>query len=230
MSVKKLFDLNGRKALVTGSSRGIGRAIALALAEAGAAVAVHGVKRGAVMDEALAEIKALGGAEPVGLEGDLGVKAGLDKLIASCREAFGAPDILVLNASIQAYMPLEDFEPEEFDKEYSTNLKSAFVLVKEFLPDMKAKGWGRVLSIGSVNQWRQSPRLPIYASSKSALANFMVYCSRNYSRFGITSNTLAPGVIVTDRNREVLKDKDFSDKLLESVPVGRFGAPSIAPR
>ncbi len=225
MELCDMFSLKGRRALVTGSSRGIGRGIALALAKAGAAVAVHGVKPGPMLDSAAEEITALG-AEAFKATGDLASSQEVAALIQSCRKSFGAPDILVLNASVQRYMPLEEFDADEFAREYAANLKSTIELVKAFTPDMKAKKWGRVLAIGSVNQWKQSPRLPVYASTKSAQANFMVSCARQLSKFGITANNLAPGVIVTDRNREALSDQEFSDKVLSGIPAGRFGQPA----
>ena len=218
------FDLKGRRALVTGSSRGIGRAIALALAKAGASVVVHGVKHSEKLDSTVSEIRALG-VESAALAGDLGISKEVAALALACRKSFGAPDILVLNASVQSYMPLEEFSAEEFEREYATNLRSSIELVKEFLPDMKARKWGRILSIGSVNQWTPSPRLPVYASTKAAQANFILSCARHNSQFGITANNLAPGVIVTDRNREALSDQDFSDKVMAGIPAGRFGAP-----
>ena len=219
-----LFDLYGRVALVTGSSRGIGRAIALALAEAGASVAVHGISQGSSLISTHSEIQSMG-VHSVVVTGDIGHSNDVAKIVKTCRETCGAPDILVLNASAQAYMPLDEFSVEEFDKEFSANLRSAFELVQAFVPDMKAKGWGRILSIGSVNQWKPSPRLPVYAATKSALANFMVSCARNYSQYGITANNLAPGVITTDRNRDALADHDFSETLRTEIPAKRFGRP-----
>jgi len=222
--MNELFDLKGHVALVTGSSRGIGRAIALALARAGASMAVHGVRPGENLTAAHNEIQALG-VPTVELTGDLSDSKDVEKIIHDCRVFCGAPDILVLNASIQTYMPIEEFSAEEFEKEFASNVRSAFELVHAFLPDMKAKGWGRILSIGSVNQWKQSPRLPVYAATKSALANFMVSCARHNSRYGITANNLAPGVITTDRNRDALSDRDFSEHLRATIPAGRFGTP-----
>jgi len=224
MELNKQFNLKGRVALVTGSSRGIGRAIALALAEAGADIEVHGVKPGDKLEAAAAEIRKLG-VKASAVTGDLGSSAEVASLAKSCRETLGSPDILVLNASVQAYMPLDSFDPAEFEREYATNVRSAFELIKEFLPEMRNRKWGRILSIGSVNQWKQSPRLPVYSTTKSAVANLIVSCARQNAQFGVTANNLAPGVIVTDRNREVLADQDFSAKLLTGIPSGRFGQP-----
>jgi glucose 1-dehydrogenase len=220
----KLFNLKGRVALVTGSSRGIGRSIALALAEAGATVAVHGIRQSENLLSIQNEIRANGG-QAVAVTGDIGDSSDVAGIVQACRETCGAPDILVLNASAQAYMPLDEFSAAEFDKEFAANVRSAMELVRAVLPNMKAKGWGRILSIGSVNQWKPSPRLPVYAATKSALANFIIYCARHYSSFGITANNLAPGVITTDRNAEALSDQEFSDKLLAGIPAGRFGTP-----
>lgn len=219
-----LFNLKGRTALVTGSSRGIGRAIALELARAGADLLVHGTRPGESLDSAAAEIGATG-SKAVALTGDLGDAGETEQLIRACRETAGAPDIVVLNASVQSYMPLEAFAPGEFEREFAVNVRSAFQLVRAFLPEMKAKGWGRLLSIGSVNQWMPSPRLPVYAATKAALANFMLGCARAYAGHGITANNIAPGVIVTGRNREALADAAFRARALEGIPAGRFGTP-----
>jgi len=222
MDFKTLFNLDGRCALVTGSSRGIGNAIATALAEAGASVIVHGSRKGGALDAALEAIKAKGG-KAAGVAADIGDSAGVASLVSESKAAFGHVDILVLNASIQSYQFLEDFTEEEFFRQYNANLKSSFELIKAFLPGMKERSWGRVLSIGSVNQWKPSPKLPIYASSKAALANLVLNCARESSKYGVTANNLAPGVILTDRNREALGDKEYSDKILSMIPAGRFG-------
>jgi len=220
-----LFNLTGRVALVTGSSRGIGRAIALALAEAGATLALHGTRPGAALDSTLREIEASGG-RAVTLTGDIGDSNGVADIVTACREACGAPDILVLNASVQAYMPLEEFSAVEFDRETAANLRSAFEFIRAFLPDMTARGWGRVLSIGSVNQWKPSPRLPLYAATKAAQVNLITGCARHNAASGVTFNNLAPGVITTDRNAGALANQAYKDQILAAIPAGRFGTPA----
>ncbi len=212
------FDLHGKKALVTGSSRGIGRRIAMALAEAGAEVIVHGSRPGEILEKTAADIRDAGG-KAVTVAADLSSEQGMRDLIESCGEV----DILVLNASVQSYQLIEDFDAEEFRRQYEVNVRASFELIKAALPGMKKKNWGRILSIGSVNQCKPSPRLAVYSSTKAALMNLILNCARQYSRYGITANNIAPGVILTDRNEAVLKDENFSNELLKTIPAGRFG-------
>ena len=111
----------------------------------------------------------------------------------------------------------------DFDEHFRVNVGSSISLIQAFLPQMQKNKWGRVIALGSVNQWRQSPRLPIYAATKSALSNVMQNCARKYGPEGITFNTIAPGVIATDRNTEALADQEIVDKLLSVIPAKRFG-------
>ena len=219
-----IFDLTGKTALITGSSRGIGRALATCFAQAGANVIVHGSCSSKKLDETVSEINKLGG-NVIGIAADLSKNEQVAELITKSSKVFGSIDILILNASIQSYMTVEDFEEEEFQREYDVNLKSSFALIKAVLPDMKANNWGRVLTIGSVNQWKQSARLAIYSTTKSAQVNLVMNCAREYAKYGITFNNLAPGVITTDRNVETLADESVRQKLLAMIPSVRFGNP-----
>jgi len=220
--MNSIFDLTGKTALITGSSRGIGHAMAITFAQAGANVIVHGSRSSKNLDESVTEIKKNGG-KAVGIAADLSKSEQVDELIEKSRKAFGCIDILILNASIQSYMTVEDFEDDEFQCEYDVNLKSSFELIKAVLPDMKAKNWGRVLTIGSVNQWKQSARLAIYSTTKSAQVNLVMNCARKYAEYGITFNNLAPGVINTDRNVETLADESARQRLLNMIPAARLG-------
>ncbi len=205
MSIFDALCLKGKRALVTGSSRGIGTAIANALEDAGAEVIRHGVS----------ERPGLAGY----IAGDLGNPDALEKVIA----AAGDIDILVLNASTQRYQTVEDFSPEDFEEHFRINVSASMRMIQAFLPGMQKKKWGRVLALGSVNQWKQSPRLPIYAATKSALSNVMQNCARKYAADGITFNVLAPGVIATDRNTEALANPEIVEKLMNVIPARRFG-------
>ena len=216
--LQKLFNLQGKRALVTGSSRGIGHAAAMTLAEAGAHVIFHASKPSPKLDAALTEARGKGFSCEA-TDADISLAEGLKKLTA----AVGHVDILVLNASIQTYMTVEEFDAEEFEREYRTNLLSSFELIKAFLPGMRERRFGRIIALGSVNQCRPSPRLCIYAGTKAAQANLILGLARANAKFGITANNIAPGVIATDRNKAVLSDAETAEEIRKLVPVGRFG-------
>lgn len=217
--MQKLFSLRGKRALVTGSSRGVGNAAAMTLAEAGAHVIFHASKPSEKLDAALVEARSRGFSGEAA-DADISSEDGLKKLVA----AAGNLDILVLNASIQAYMTVEEFDAAEFEREYRTNVKSSFELVRAFLPGMRERRFGRIIALGSVNQRRPSPRLCLYAGTKAAQANLILGLARDNAKFGITANNIAPGVIATDRNSEVLADAETAEEIRKLIPAGRFGA------
>ena len=120
-------------------------------------------------------------------------------------------------------MHLRDFETGEFEREINANLRSAYLMLKAFLPPMQARKWGRVISVGSVNQLRPAARLSVYSVTKAALQNLMDNGAKEYACDGITFNTIVPGIIRTDRNRGILSDPEWIPKLQAMVPAGRFG-------
>lgn len=214
------IDLKGKKALVTGSSRGIGRAAALLLAEQGARVIFHGTKDSACLASA---VKSAGnGAESI--PADFGDMEEVKKFIGKLKEKELCPDILVLNASVQSYTGLENFSEEEFMRMYLTNVESSLLLLHSLLPFMREKNWGRVLFIGSVNGVKPASRLALYGSTKAALMNIARTAAMENAPYNITVNTILPGVITTDRNKEVLSDISFAENLKEKIPSRRFGS------
>ena len=206
-----MFDLTGKKALVTGSTQGIGFAIAKTLAAYGATVYVNGA---ASIEKCRATSQKIPNSIP--LLADLAGKAGIESLYA----ASGEVDILVLNASVQQKSDWQTVTAEEFDNQMVCNARNSFLLMQTYAPHMKRQGWGRILTIGSINQYRQHPQLAAYAASKSAQFNIVQNMARQLAPFGVTVNNLSPGVIETPRNREALADKAYRKRIENSIPCG----------
>lgn len=197
-SLQDIFGLEGRTALVTGSSRGIGAAIAKGLAATGAHVFVHGQTLVAT-EKTLAEIKQSGGSAEA-ISGDLATRGEGTRLIEDCETRAAKLDILVVNASAQINAPLSGVTDQDFDIQLNVNLRSTIEMLQICLPRMAGRGWGRVVSIGSVNQYRPKPVVTVYAAAKAAQHNLIQSQAREYAGTGVVLNTLAPGLVDTDRN------------------------------
>jgi len=215
----KSYDLTGKTALVTGSSRGIGRAAALKLASLGARVIFHGVKESEKLRSAVAE--AGDGAEF--LTADFGDMGEVKKLADTLMERGMIPDILVLNASVQSYTGLANFDSAEFLHMFRTNVESSCLLLTMLLPEMQKKKSGRVIFVGSINGIQPASRLAVYGATKAALMNIAKTAALENAPHGITVNTILPGVIETDRNAAALSDAEFAGKLKAQIPMHRFG-------
>lgn len=216
-----MFNLKGKKALVTGSTQGIGFEIAKILSDHGASVFVHG---GTSMEKCIAASEKIAGSKPVLC--NLADKNCAETLYSQT----GDVDILVLNASLQIRNGIEKVTDEEFDSQLHINLRSSISLMQRYMPYMKQQKQGRILTIGSVNQYKQNPTLAVYAASKSALFNIVENMARQLAPYGITVNNIAPGVIATPRNDEGLSDENCRKKVLSAIPVGYVGeAFDIAP-
>jgi NAD(P)-dependent dehydrogenase (short-subunit alcohol dehydrogenase family) len=137
--------------------------------------------------------------------------------------AFGVVDILVLNASIELVEPWTEISRERFDRQVAVNLRSTLELLQALVPAMQARGWGRVVTIGSVQQQRPHPSMLVYAGSKAMQHNWVLSLARQVGGSGVTVNNLAPGAIATARNREQLARE--GERLLGNIPAGRFGRP-----
>ena len=214
-----LFDLTGKIAFVTGSSRGIGRAAALLLAKLGAQVVFHG-SRSSVR---LASATAAAGAGAVSFVADFEKFGAAEKLADDLIGSAKAPDILVLNASVQSYTGLENFDAGEFARMFRANVESACILLRKLLPEMRKRGSGRVIFVGSINGVRPASRLAVYGATKAALMNLARTAAKDNAPYGITVNTILPGVIETDRNAERLGDAKFAEELRARIPMHRFG-------
>jgi NAD(P)-dependent dehydrogenase (short-subunit alcohol dehydrogenase family) len=217
-----LFDLSGRTALVTGSSRGIGAAIALGLAEAGADVAVHYAGSRA-QAEALAErIRGIG-RRSVALGADLGTPGEPGRLFEAAVNALGAIDILVSNVAVQIPEPWDRITAEHFESQVRTNWQSGFELIQKAAPAMLERGWGRILTVGSVQEAKPHPDMVVYSALKAAQTLTVRNLAKQFAGRGVTVNNLAPGVIETDRNTGRLAAPAYQAKVLAQIPAGRVG-------
>jgi NAD(P)-dependent dehydrogenase (short-subunit alcohol dehydrogenase family) len=196
------FRLTGRTALVTGARREIGRAIALGLVAAGARLAIHHAGTPEEHSDAAAvvrDIQAMGGEATAFAQDFAQDDAGHH--LAAAVTAWLPIDILVLNASIELPEDLRAITRDHFDRQIAINLRSTVELLQALVPPMAERGWGRVVTIGSVQQEKPHPAMFVYAATKAAQLNWVRSLARQFGGQGVTVNNLAPGAILTARNR-----------------------------
>jgi 2-deoxy-D-gluconate 3-dehydrogenase len=217
------FSLAGKKALVTGAGRGIGRSYALALAEAGADVAV--LDRSGSADTA-AEIAALGRAT-LPLEVDL-VKCGpteLDAVVGQVVDALGGIDILVNNAGIIRRAPAVEYPESDWDDVLQINLKAVFCLSQAAGRRMITAGHGSIINVASMLSFQGGINVPSYTASKHGVAGLTRALANEWARYGVTVNAIAPGYIATDNTAPLRADEQRSAEILSRIPAGRWGTP-----
>ncbi len=214
--------MTNRVALVTGGSRGIGRAIALRLAADGYAVAVNYATRADAAEAVVAEIVAAGGTA-LAVGGDVSDEAAVDTVFATVTEALGPVTVLVNNAGITDDQLLLRMSPESFDRVLSVNLRSAFLCTKAALRGMLRARGGRVISISSVSGLAGNPGQANYAASKAALVGFSKSVAKEVGARGITVNVVAPGFIESDMTDAL--GAEVRDGVAGRIAVGRLGQP-----
>ena len=220
--VLDLFRLTGRRALVTGGTKGIGLTIATALAQAGADVAV--VSRTERECLAAAEdIARATGRRALGLLADVTDAAHVDRLGASAEEALGPVDILVNNAGINVRGAAEELSERDWDAVIDVNLKAPFLLARRLGPKMRERGWGRVINLGSILSVIALPGRAPYASAKAGLLNLTKVLALEWAGSGVTVNALCPGPFATDMNKPLLEDPAKYQAFVAKVPMGRWG-------
>lgn len=226
MSLPPSFSLAGRRALVTGSSRGIGAALARTFAAAGADVAVHFTGQVAPAEEVAAAVRALG-RRSCAVQADLGADDGPARAYAGAVDGLGGPpDILVCNASVQQPTEWLKVGRADFAQQVNVNFRATLELCQLAAPAMIQRHWGRILTVGSVQELRPHPHMIVYAGTKCAQTSLARNLAKQLGVHGITVNNLAPGVILTDRNVDRLRDAAYAAKFLAAIPAGRFGEPA----
>ena len=216
------LNISGKTALVTGGSQGIGKAIATSLAEYGANIIINYRSDDTLAQQTSEEIKGLGRDCHL-IPCNLSEGNSSEEIAQFLTEKKLEVDILVLNASVQFRKPWIEINEEEFEIQMNTNFRSSLFMIQKLYPVMKAKKWGRILTIGSVQQVRPHEEMIVYAASKMAQVNMVKSLAPQFAPFGITINNIAPGAIATKRNKEVLKDEDYKAKVEKKIPLGFVG-------
>lgn len=202
------------KALVTGSTQGIGYEIAKALVGAGYEVTVHCSRD---MEKAWRIAEQIGAADAVIC--DLARMEEVEALPVKT----GDVDILVLNASVQFRNPYDRITSEELDTQINVNFKSSFKLIQAYSAGMKKKGFGRIITVGSVQQYKPHKDMAIYAATKCAVMSLVKNIGKQLAPFGITVNNIAPGAIATPRNDAALADAEYRKSVENGIPAGYVG-------
>lgn len=216
------FTLDGKVAIVTGGSRGIGRAIAVGMAEAGAEVVIAARKAGDLAETARQIGEA--GREALVVETNIREGAALENLIARTRERFGRLDVLVNNAATNpVFGPIANIDERAWDVVMNTNVKAAFLLSKLARELMREGGGGSIINVSSTGGVRPGRGLGAYSVSKAALIMLSRVCASEWGADGIRVNTLAPGLIKTEFSRALWEDEGRLAATVSAMPAGRIG-------
>jgi 2-hydroxycyclohexanecarboxyl-CoA dehydrogenase len=213
------MTLDGRNAVVTGGGRGLGQAIATVLATHGAAVAVWDRNAGGA-EETAASIREAGG-KAVAITADVSYVAAVRAAAARSREELGPVSILVNNAGITNYVPFLDLSEETWDEMIRVNLKSQFLVTREFVPGMLEAGWGRIVNISSSSTQTGSPSMAHYVASKGGVLGFTKALAMEFADKGITVNAVTPGLVDTPLLREGID----LEQAIAKMPMRRAGKP-----
>lgn len=221
--------LDGKTALVTGSTSGIGLAIARALATEGAKLMINGF---GPEDEIASICDELGAVHD---GADLSDPEAIERMVARCGKELGGPDILVNNAGIQHVSPVEEFPPEKWDAIIAINLSAVFHTTRHALPGMKRKGWGRIINTASAHSLVASPNKSAYVAAKHGVAGFTKTLALEAARDGVTANCISPGYVWTPlvenqipdtmKARNMTREQVMNDVLLAAQPTKQFVTP-----
>jgi NAD(P)-dependent dehydrogenase (short-subunit alcohol dehydrogenase family) len=216
------FRLDGRVALVTGGARGLGLTMATALAEAGADVALSGRSRASCQDAANG-IAASTGRQARAFAADVTKIDDVERLASEVERELGKIDILVNNAGINIRGPVQELTEADWDAVVDTNLKGPFLCARAIGPRMVARGWGRVINLGSVLGVIGLPGRAPYASSKAGIINLTRVLALEWAGTGVTANALCPGAFGTEMNKPLMEDPVKYQQFVAQIPMGRWG-------
>jgi NAD(P)-dependent dehydrogenase (short-subunit alcohol dehydrogenase family) len=222
--VPKIFSLQGRTAVVTGGSKGLGIALARGLAEAGASVAIVARHR-EELDKAVTEIKQHASVRVESFVSDLSHRASVTDLATEILDRFGQVDILVNNAGINIVQPIESVVDDDWDRVLAINLHAPMSLARAFVPGMKAQGWGRIVQISSVFGRVSRADRNAYSASKAALLGLTRSMALELAPFGVTVNSILPGPFATPMTSTMHPDPEKRRWFTDRVPIGRWGRP-----
>ncbi len=221
-NVLDLFRLDGRRALVTGGSKGLGRVMAQALAEAGAEVAIAS-RTLSDCQQAADEIAAATGRRTAAFAADVAQEADVLRLAAEIERALGPVDILINNAGINIRGPIAEISASDFTAVMQTNVNASFLCAKVFGAPMAARGWGRVINLGSIMSVISLPQRASYATSKAAILGLTKTLALEWAAQGVTVNAICPGPFATDMNKQLMNDPVKYKDFIARIPAGRWG-------
>ena len=215
------FDLTGKRALITGSSQGIGQALAHSLAGAGAAIILNG-RDGTKLDLAAQTLRDTGAAVDTRVF-DVTDREAAQAAIDAYEQDHGAIDIVVNNAGVQPRSELQDFPPDDFDRLLKTNISSVFYVAQAAAKHMIQRGAGKIINISSVNAALARNTIAPYTATKGAVSNLTKGMATDWAKYGLQCNAIAPGYFETPINRALMDNPEFNNWLINRTPAGRWG-------
>lgn len=219
----ELFDVGGQLALVTGSSRGLGRSLAGALADAGARVIVHG-RNAETLEVVREEMAARSGQPAYAVSFDVTDVQAVEESLAALVAEHGVPDVLINNAGLQRRAPFQEFQPQDWDDLVASNLNSVFYVSRQIVPGMIRRGSGKVVNIGSVQSLLARATIAPYSATKGAVVQLTKGMAADLARHGVQVNAISPGYFATDMNKALWQDKEFDSWLVKRTPAQRWGS------
>jgi NAD(P)-dependent dehydrogenase (short-subunit alcohol dehydrogenase family) len=220
--IRPLFQLDGKIALITGASKGIGEAIARGLAEFGARVVISSRKQDAL--DGVAEAFRADGLEATGIEAHMGSIEDIHALVDKTVETYGGLDIIINNAAANpVFGPIHDTDERAFDKIIEVNLKGPFELCKKVYPILKRRGGGSIVNISSIGGLSPEPGIGIYSVSKAAINNLTQAMAQDWGADNIRVNAICPGLIKTKFSEALWSDEKILNRFIKQIPLGRAG-------